>query len=153
MANFTITRSVHIDATPERVQQVVEDLRHWESWTPWEQLDPEVQHTYPGATSGVGAVYTWAGDSSAGEGRMEIVASEPGRVDLLFAMTQPSGSTHDLRLDITPVDGGTDLTWTFIGKPKTLLSKFLSAVLRLDQQLGDYIEQALERFKTEAEKA
>src|SRR4029453_18971318 len=78
-----VQRSAVIPAAPERIFALLDDFREWERWSPWEELDPNMAHTYSGAERGVGAVHAWTGNKKAGEGRMEIVdADPPHRLDL-----------------------------------------------------------------------
>ncbi len=84
---YTVQRSATIDAPPARVYDQIVDFHNWTNWSPWEDLDPELQRTYSGAFAGTGAVYRWSGNRKAGQGRMEITdAAEPSRVriDLVF---------------------------------------------------------------------
>ena len=54
-ADFRITRSTTIAASPEVVFGQVNDFHNWEAWSPWAKLDPAMKQTYEGAPSGVGA--------------------------------------------------------------------------------------------------
>ena len=46
-----------------------------------EKIDPNLQRTYAGEPAGVGAIYSWWGNSKAGAGTMTITDSQPKRVD------------------------------------------------------------------------
>ena len=72
-----VQRSAVIPAAPERIFALLDDFRQWEQWSPWEELDPDMAHTYSGPERGVGAVHEWKGNKKAGEGRMEIVDTDP----------------------------------------------------------------------------
>src|SRR5689334_2816924 len=74
---FRLERSARIDAPPQAVFALVDDFHRWTAWSPWEKLDADLQRTYSGPASGLGAVYAWDG-KKAGSGRMEITTSEPG---------------------------------------------------------------------------
>ncbi len=74
--NWTVERSTTIDAAPERVYEQLADFHQWRSWSPWEDLDPDLQRDYSGPESGTGAVYRWSGNRKAGSGRMEIVSAD-----------------------------------------------------------------------------
>lgn len=60
MTNTLLTRSTVIDAPVEQVRALIEDLHAWEGWSPWQELDPAMQQTYPGAERGIGAKMAWA---------------------------------------------------------------------------------------------
>src|SRR5688572_7578764 len=75
--NFRVERSATISATPDAVFMQVNDLHKWEDWSPWAKVDPAMKGTYEGPASGVGAVYSWTGNSKVGVGRMTITESHP----------------------------------------------------------------------------
>jgi hypothetical protein len=71
-SRFRITRKATISAPAPAVFAQVNDFHKWESWSPWEKIDPALKRTYEGAPAGTGAIYSWAGNSQIGEGRMTI---------------------------------------------------------------------------------
>ena len=48
----------------------LEDFKAWPHWSPWEKLDPSAKKAYEGPDKGVGAKYSWQGNSKVGSGRM-----------------------------------------------------------------------------------
>ena len=76
--SFEVTRSTSIAADPARVHALVNDFHEWQKWSPWEDVDPDLQRTYTGPDAGVGAHYAWSGNKKAGAGSMEITGSTPG---------------------------------------------------------------------------
>jgi hypothetical protein len=96
---FRVSRRQNIETAPDQIFPLIEDFRKWPAWSPYEKLDPTMKKTFSGDSSGKGAVYTWAGNSKAGEGRKEIVdAVSPFRVRIGFpeAFRGPQhGGVHD----------------------------------------------------------
>ena len=43
---FTVERSAHVDAPPARVYGQVADFHSWRSWSPWEDLDPDMRRSH-----------------------------------------------------------------------------------------------------------
>ena len=80
---FVVERSATLAAPAAAVFAKVNDFHKWTEWSPWEKLDPNLKRTYAGNESGVGAIYTWAGNGKAGEGRMTILESKPAESILL----------------------------------------------------------------------
>ena len=37
---FSVQRSVNINAPPEKIFVLINDFHNWESWSPWEKIDP-----------------------------------------------------------------------------------------------------------------
>ena len=90
MGTFSITRDIMIAAPRERVYALVDDLREWERWSPWEVLAPSMSHEYTGPDRGVGARHCWVGNKDAGEGEMLITDSSPDGVSLDLHFVKPS---------------------------------------------------------------
>jgi hypothetical protein len=113
---YTVQRSTTIGAPPERVYDQLADFHNWRNWSPWEDLDPELQRTYSGAESGTGAVYAWSGNRKAGQGRMEITeATLPLKVQLDLVFEKPWKARNDTRFEIQPQASGSHVTWTMTG--------------------------------------
>jgi hypothetical protein len=113
---FTITRSTSVAADPSVVHRLVDDFHEWAKWSPWEDLDPDLQRTYSGPDSGPGARYAWKGNRKAGEGSMEITGSAPDVVDIDLRFLQPWQATNQVRIQLVPTATGTDVTWTMHGE-------------------------------------
>src|SRR5580765_3667575 len=75
--SFRIQREASINAKPETLFALIDDLKAWQQWSPWEKKDPAMQRTFGAVTSGKGAVYEWLGDKNVGQGSMEIIESQP----------------------------------------------------------------------------
>lgn len=152
MSDFSIVRSQRIAAEPARVHALVNDFRQWPAWSPWEDLDPAMTHTYSGAESGVGARHAWAGNSKAGEGSMHITASTPDRIELDLAFVKPFRATNHVRLDFVSTTDGTEAVWTMSGE-QNLIGRVFYKVMKMEQALGRDFEKGLARLKSLAEAA
>src|SRR5580692_5862569 len=53
---FRIQRSVSIDAPPEKVFTLIDNLGTWRRWAPQDREDPSMKRTYSGPANGKGAV-------------------------------------------------------------------------------------------------
>ena len=149
---YTVQRSTSIDAPPERVYPMIADFRRWTAWSPWEDVDPDLQRTYSGAEAGRGAVYRWSGNRRAGQGRMEITeATEPSRVAIDLTFEKPWKARNDTSFTITPAGAGSQVSWSMTGK-KTLMTRVMGVFRSMDQLLGPDFEKGLARLKAEAER-
>ena len=72
-STYTVERTERIAAPPDAVRERIIDLRRWQTWSPWEGLDPELRRTSGGAASGVGAWYEWDGNRNAGKGPQPLM--------------------------------------------------------------------------------
>lgn len=113
-AGFTVQRSASIGAPPDQVYAAVADPRRWNDWGEWNRRDRNMQITYFGPPSGVGAGWEWKSQSQ-GDGRMTFTAAEPGQrvaFDLFFP---DFGTTSKGELRFAPEASGTRVTWTMQG--------------------------------------
>jgi hypothetical protein len=147
---FEVTRSTTIQADPARVHGLINDFREWTAWSPWEDVDPDLQRTYSDPSSGVGAHYAWKGNRKAGEGSMEITGSAADRIDIELAFLKPFRNTQQVEFVLTPAGGGTDVTWRMSGQHEGLMRVF-SKVMSMDKLIGKDFEKGLARLKAAAE--
>ena len=149
---FTVTRSITIKAPPEKIMPLVNDFRNWKSWSPWENLDPNMQRTFSGAASGTGAVYAWQGNSDVGKGRMEITGQEPPfKVTVKLEFIEPIASTNITDFALVPKGELTTVNWTMNG-PMMFITKIMSVFTSMDKMIGKDFEKGLGALKAEAEK-
>ncbi|WP_344057314.1 SRPBCC family protein [Terrabacter lapilli] len=148
--SFRISRETTIAAPPPRVHALLDDFHEWQAWSPWEGLDPALERTYTGPAAGVGAVYAWRGNRRAGQGRMEVIESEPQHVgvDLLFSAPMKAHNRVDFTL--TPVDGGTHVVWSMTG-PQNAVMRLMSKVWSMEKLVGPDLEKGLAQLKHTAE--
>lgn len=150
---YSVKRSVTIDAPPARIYGQISNFHNWTSWSPWEDLDPELKRTYSGAESGTGAVYRWSGNRKAGQGRMEITdATEPSRVQIDLVFEKPWKAQNDTLFTIQPEGSGSRVDWSITGK-NTLMTKVMGIFKSMDKLLGPDFERGLARLKTTTEKS
>lgn len=148
MPSFTTSRSIHIDADPAVVHALVDDFREWPKWSPWEGLDPDLQRTYSGPPRGTGSRYAWSGNSKAGTGTMEVLKSDPSRIEIALEFLKPFRATNLTLFDVTAA-AGTDLTWTMTGKRGVVMA--LMGKLHFDKAIGQDFDRGLAALKAAAE--
>lgn len=147
---FRVERSIAISAPPERIFPLINDLRRWQMWSPYENLDPAMKRSYAGAPRGAGAVYEWEGEK-AGTGRMEITESLPARrivIDLRF--TAPFEARNVAEFTLTPAGGETQVTWAMYG-PQPLIAKVMGMLFDVDGMVGEDFERGLASLKAAVE--
>jgi hypothetical protein len=153
MGDFEVSRSATIAAPPRRLHELIDDFHQWRSWSPWEDVDPNLQREYSGADSGVGARYAWEGNRKAGKGSMEIVESTPQRVELRLVFEKPWKADNRVVFDLVPSgDNVTQVTWRMLGTT-TGVGALFSKVVPMDRMVGKDFEKGLERMKSAAETA
>src|SRR5690349_24392643 len=73
-----VTRSIEIAAPPDKVFAVVGDLRRFNEFSPWADLDPNITYTFEGPESGLGQQMNWSSEhADVGKGSQTIIRYEP----------------------------------------------------------------------------
>jgi uncharacterized protein YndB with AHSA1/START domain len=152
-AEFRVTRTGTISAPPATVFAQVNDFHKWEAWNPWGKLDPAMKESYEGAPAGVGAVYTWTGNSQVGEGRMTITESRPNElIRIRMEFLKPFAATSTAEFTFRPQGNQTAVTWTMEGT-NNFMAKAVHLVMNMDRMIGGQFEKGLAAMKSVAEAA
>ncbi len=147
---FQVSRSVTVNAPPDKVYALVADPRGWKLWSLWNQRDPAMKIVYSGPESGAGAAWAWQ-SSSEGDGKMTFTSVEPGR-RVAFDLDFPDfGTTSKGELRFAPEGSGTRVTWTMNGDvgSNPLYHWF---ALAADSMVGGDFQAGLTNLKAVAEK-
>ena len=150
--DFRVQRSTSIKAPPEKIFALINDFHRWDSWSPWEKIDPAMKRTYSGAASGKGTIYAWQGNSKVGEGRMEIAdASPPSKVTIKLDFVKPIEGHNTAEFTLEPKGDSTNVTWLMYG-PSAYIAKVFGIFVSMDKMIGDDFEAGLANLKSVAEK-
>ena len=145
-----IQRSAQINAPADVVFSIINDLRRWAEWSPYDKRDPNMKKTFEGPSAGPGAIYIWNGNSQVGEGRLTIVESKPGElVSMRLEFSRPFKCDNQVNFRIVPSDGGTRVSWIMDGK-NNFMGKFMSLIMDMDKMVGTDFEHGLANLNTVA---
>jgi uncharacterized protein YndB with AHSA1/START domain len=143
---FEVVREATMPAPRATVFALLADFHRWPEWSPWEDIDPNMQRTYSGSPSGVGAVYEWDGNRKAGAGRMEITSADaPSRLQLALQFLKPFKSSNTTTFELDERDGATHVTWRMVG-PKTFMTRVMGIFASMDKMVGGDFEKGLARL-------
>src|SRR4051794_19720178 len=146
MGDFEVVRRRTVAAPPERVHALIDDFHHWQRWSPWEDVDPQLQRRYSGSEKGVGAHYAWEGNRRAGKGEMEITGSTPERVDVRLRFLKPMKATNQVAFELKPAGARqTEVTWRMTGVTKGVMA-LVDKVYSMDRWVGKDFEKGLDRL-------
>jgi uncharacterized protein YndB with AHSA1/START domain len=149
---FRVERTASIKATPEKIFPLINDFHQWESWSPWEKVDPDIKRTYSGAGSGRGAVYEWDGNKQIGQGRMEIIeSSPPSKVVLKIDFIKPMEGHNTIAFSIVQKGDTTVVTHAMYG-PSPYITRLMTIFFSMDKMIGSKFEEGLANLKAMAEK-
>lgn len=146
---YEVVRTKTIDAPSAVIHDLIADFHEWTRWSPWEDLDPDLQRTFSGADRGMGAVYAWSGNRKAGQGRMEITRDEPLEVTVAIEFIKPFKASSTTTFTLEPAGSATEVTWTMVGR-KTLATKVMGIFKGMDSMIGPDFEKGLDRLEATA---
>jgi len=142
-AAFHVERSATLAAPPAALFEHVNDHRKFAVWNPFMKLDPNVQNTYSGPASGVGAVCSWEGNSDIGAGSSTIIESKPNElIRMRMDWKRPMEATSAVDFTFKPDGGRTVVTWAMYGT-NGFMGKLVSLFMDMDKMCGPPFEQGL----------
>ena len=146
--DYTVERTIVIEAEPAAVHTLVGELTAWDHWTPWLEADPTIKTTFGEITSGVGASQAWTGKSGSGELTFTQCSPETG---VIYDMSFDQGKYVSIGgLDYKAVDGGTEVTWRMAGDMGgNPVRRYFGTMM--DAMVGPMFEKGLAKLKTAAE--
>ncbi len=147
--HFTYEKSIVIDASKEVVFDKINNLKSWEDWEPWQAQDTSMVLTYGDKTEGLGAGYSWVGDSKlSGTGKMTISESNPPSFVRTALEFEGQGTAEgSFTLEDAP-DGGTNVTWWLgfdVPFPLNAFSIFTAGAM--EKQMMEMFEKGLNKMK------
>lgn len=152
-SEFRIVRNTTISAPAPAVFAQVNDFHHWEAWSPWAKLDPSAKATFEGPSTGIGAIFRWAGNKEVGEGSMTITESRPSdlvRIKLEFL--KPFAATNTAEFTFKPEGSQTVVTWNMFGT-NNFLAKAVCLFMNMEKMVGGQFEKGLAQMKSVVEEA
>ena len=147
---FTVERSITISAAAEKISPLIESPRKWQEWTAWtKESFPEMETTYEGPETGVGAKSVWT-DPKSMNGNMTITAVDSGkRID--YELNFDGFPTSTGYFEIGAADGGQRVTWRLDGTLSQNPFARLIGSFFVDSGIGGDFEKGLAKLKQLAE--
>lgn len=147
---YEVRREIVINAPAEVVFEQINDHRNRGDWSPWDQMDPNMEKTYSGPDSGTGAVYAWSGNDSVGTGSLEILKSEPfTHIESRLTFTAPWETSSTILWNFEEMENGTRTEWITRGSLPGYL--FWMGQEDMDQMMGENFEKGLAQLKALSE--
>ncbi len=148
---FRVQRSASIKALPEKIFPLINDLRSFNTWNPYEKKDPNVKGSYSGPASGKGAAYAFDGNKDVGKGSIEIVeSSPPSKVTMRLTMIKPFEAHNIVEFTLEAKGDSTNVTWAMHG-PLPYIAKVIHIFFNMDSMVGKDFETGLTNLKTVSE--
>lgn len=149
--SFRVQRTVLVNAPPDKVFPLINDVKAFTTWSPFDKKDPAMKRTFGAVTAGKGATYAWEGNKDVGQGSMEIVESSPRKVLIKLDIVKPFEAHNMAEFLLEPKGDSTSVTWAVYG-PSPYMSKVMGTFMNIDDMIGRDFEKGLADLKAAAEK-
>lgn len=147
---FSIERSIDVDANEECVFDLISTLRCWELWHPNGSNDASIQRTYGGPPKGKGATCSWQSRRS-GAGTMEVTnATRTSEVIVAVVFERPFKLRNVNTFRLLPSNSATRVVWSMRG-PRPMLAKLLGLIVNVDKALAAHFDTGLASLKAVAQ--
>ncbi len=112
-----VKESVIIHAPKKDIEQYILDFKKFEKWSPWANLDPNVQNTYEGEPMKVHHKHIWSGNEKVGKGSQEIVYISHDSIATKLIFIEPFEDKADAFFLIKPKGKNQfEISWGFVSK-------------------------------------
>ena len=151
-AAFRVERTASVAAVGATIQAELIDLQRWGAWWPGLRSEEGAQRFFGGPPSGVGATCYWSLPDRPGQGRLTVLDSAPGLVEVEFQFERDGATAaeRDLRFTLTAEGAATRVSLVASGADG-LLRRALGLVWSRESELGPGLEEALRGLRTTSE--
>ncbi len=118
-----VEQSIIVDAPPDLVYREINGYKSFSQWSPWYNIEPDASFTLEGPASGKGAKISWDGKKlkKGSQWIEESVENQKVRNALTYDGSQ--GLVYN-EFILSPMGGGTSITWNFECTNNDFTSKF-----------------------------
>ena len=150
-SDFRVERSINIAAPASAVFVQVNNFHNWDAWSPWARLDPKAKLTLEGPAEGIGAIYSWDGNSDVGAGRMTLTDSQVNAlVRIKLELFKPFTATNTTEFSFKSEGAETHVSWSMTGQ-NNFIAKLMGLFMDCDKMIGGDFEKGLQQMKTLSE--
>ncbi|MCE9600560.1 MAG: SRPBCC family protein [Spirochaetia bacterium] len=144
-----VERSVLIQASPEAIFRMVNDLEQYQRYSPFMAADPQAKISWGDKRVGIGASMSWNGEKT-GQGTMTIIdARSPEYVTLDLDFKEKGKAVAFFRFEDR--EGGRNATWGYDADfGANVPMRYFGLVA--DKVMGQYFEKGLAGMKEIVEK-
>lgn len=148
--DIKVSRSTTINAPKEVVFEQIVKFKNWPHWSPWYQMEPNVEITYNGVDGEPGSSYVWKGKKT-GSGEMKNAGINGTNMNYELFFKEPfENKAHGSFMVADTGNGQSKVTWTYEGHmsfPWNAMGVFMN----MDKMLGGDFEKGLSNMKAYVE--
>jgi Polyketide cyclase / dehydrase and lipid transport len=143
---FALSRSTVIAAPATEIFPWINNMKRFNQWNPWANVDPTSTMTYSGPEEGPNASHSWMG-KKVGEGSMTLSQQTPP-TDVAFALEflKPFRASNIASFNLEPSGAQTKVTWTMTGR-NSFFNKLFQTFVSMDKMVGKDFDKGLASLK------
>lgn len=146
-SHYSIARAVEIDRSAAEIFPYLNNPKLMNEWAPWKEIDPQIQMSYSGSESGVGAKASWTSEGKMGVGSALIINSSLDRqVRTKLEYEKPMKMVQEALMSIEAQGSKSKVTWMVEGE-NTFMGRLLCFFMNMDKQIGGMFEKGLGNLK------
>ena len=147
-SQVNVSRDLVINAPPEKIFPHVANLKAFNKWSPWADMDPDMKVEFSGSEDGLGQVMSWD-SAEMGQGSMKVVESTANE-KLVTALDFGRMGTASARFDLTPDACGTKVTWSMTSDlGNNPIARWFGPMIKSD--VGETYDKGLAKLRVVAE--
>jgi len=147
-SQVSVSRDLVINASPDKIFPHVANLKAFNVWSPWADLDPDMKVEFSGSDDGVGQVMSWDSNDM-GKGSMKVTESVAGE-KLVTALDFGQMGSASAQFDLAPEAGGTKVTWSMISElGNNPIARWFGPMIKSD--VAEQYDKGLAKLRVVAE--
>ncbi|MES2503707.1 MAG: SRPBCC family protein [Myxococcota bacterium] len=143
-AQWEISQSKVMAASPLKIYRKVANLKKWQEWSPWKDVEYGMISTYSGPEEGVGAQWNWV-SKDMGNGNLHITKADAAEGIVYQLIMDMNGSTSGLigEFVFRELNGQTEVTWIDRGEGINFFERWKGFLigLMMKKQMAYGLEQ------------
>jgi uncharacterized protein YndB with AHSA1/START domain len=146
-----VERTTVINASPGSVYSLLVNLKTYDSWMTWNQIDPHMKKQYGDTTEGRGAWYKWQSDNAnVGNGKLTIIEAIPSQK--VITLLEFEGSDAAVGgWELKDKASATEVKWHMDADMGNNPVARWMGILVIDKMIGDEFNKGLVNLKKLAE--
>ncbi len=143
--DYTVTRTIEINSSPDSVYNNVADFRVYKTWNWWAKQDPLASFEIKGEAKQPGSSYSWNGNEI-GIGSLTLETAEPGKkVKNILTFKKPFETIASDNWEFEASQTGTKVIWVNSGKLPYPMGAFIA--MSMNTMLGPQMDSGLVSLK------
>jgi hypothetical protein len=148
--SYSVEKSIEIKAEKAIVQDYMKHFSNFDNWSPWSEMDPDMEIEITGVDGTVGAEYYWKGNDDVGEGKMQIAKITDNEIKIDLTFIEPFEAKSPTVYKFSDSENGTTVSWYMEGEMSYPWNVFM-IFMDMEEAIGKDFDHGLKRLKSAIE--